>query len=475
MKLFTHPDYPEKAKKWQVLRDLYDGDHAVLRRPEYLWAHELELSGNESAAKIRGVREQRSQYVNFIEPVLSRLISLFFRDEPTIDEEVRKLFGDDISDVTGKGGSLSSWLKNQVVPDVLLYGRAIISTDAPAISVANLAEQRQKGLRPYFSRICPLSAKDWQYQPSSRELQFLRYEYSELAPRTSALDEPRRRHLSRIISRSVGGYSVIDYETDGDPSLGGELDWKDAPTFESEVSGWDSIPIAFFDDVSWLKDVAPLALVIFNLDSCMDNIHLFQAHRWVFIAGNLDQAQRRAVAEYTINFLPEGSTVQPIEPVQTTALETRRARAVSDLFRVAFNQNKVLPADSRQVEGAETQQEQKEEVVALVSSHAEAISNLANRAIAHYARFKGKQNFTGKIKLNAVESVEDFDEFLRVTAQFKDEISQYPKWKRKVLEKVVEKQNLSEAEEILEELSTAPATTTPTSVSDRLRLLTNGG
>jgi len=476
VELFEHPLYPGLAKKWQVYRDLYEGNHDVLRGMAYLWPHELETGLTEDARRIRKIREDRSQYFNLIEPVVSRFTSLFFRDEPTYDQSVIDLFGDAFNDVDGEGQSLTTFMKEEVMAALLLYGRPIILTDSLGYQLQNLAEQRQKKARPYWEMLDPLCVKDWQRKESGG-YDFVRYEYDLVAPRESALKKPEMGRYSKIYQLQDSAVEVLTFKQDrGDQNQSKQGSWVQSSA--KPLSGWDELPIVGIEEESWIKDVAPLALKVFNLDSVLDNIHLFQAHQRVFLIGNLSDEQKRAVAEFTVGFLPEGSVVHTIEPAVTTSLEARRERAVMDLFKVAFDQSRSVAADSAQVESADTQREGKEQILALVKAQTESIENLMNGAIRHWAKFEGRADFDGKVHLNAVDTIEDLNQQISLANAFRDDIANYPTWKKAVLKKFATEQNLPEIKEILEEIETTDTQqkdpNAEGAMRDRLKAAANG-
>src|SRR4051812_40605657 len=112
--LYNHPQYLERAPFYRNYRDLYEGIHAVLRRPEYLWPHELETDKTDAAVRLRQIREMRTRYDNEVEPVVSRYSSIFFKEDPVIGKKTLELFGDDEKNVTGTGKSFITFLKEDV-------------------------------------------------------------------------------------------------------------------------------------------------------------------------------------------------------------------------------------------------------------------------------------------------------------------------------------------------------------------------
>lgn len=462
IKFYEHPEYVEKAEEWVTIRDLYEGKHKVLRSPRYLWPHELETIESPDSARLRGIREMRSRYLNLIEPIISRYVSLFFREEPVISPEVAEMFGDEINDVTGTGKSLISFLKDEVTEALLLYGRPIILTDAPSVAARTLAEQRALGLRPIFRVLPALDVKDW--EADSKGFKFLRYEYQETAPRESATEEPELITYSKVFTFREGVYRVETFKKDG--AKEGVSQWT-AVGAPFESTGFPNLPVRSLEDCeSWLKDVAGQSLKLYNLESSRDSIQYFQAHQRVFFIGVTRDEQKKALAEYTAGFLPEGGDVRTLEPVNTSSIDLNIDRTISNIFRIAFNQNRVS-ADSAQVQSADGMKEAKESVAALIQAEVESLENLINNAIKDYAFFKGYKDFTGKISLSRDIESQDVEKEILILNALRDDIRQVPTWYKETLKKLAGYQDLDNFDQIIQEIEAGrqPQATNATSAT----------
>lgn len=473
IKLFEHPAYAKLKDKYQTWKDLYDGDHDVLRWSRYLWTHELEGLGTEDSNRIRSIRELRTRYCNLIEPVISRYTSLFFKDEPIISPEVDELFGDGIHDVTGTGKSLQTFLKEDVLSALLLYGRPIIFTDAYNSTAPNRDIEEKTGLSPTFEVLQPFSVKDWQIEtqdPARKgKFRFLRCEYYLVEPRESARQEPTLTLYSKEMAFRNGTYSIDIYKAENEQT--GATNWKLVSS--QEFTGYPDLPVKSIEgEQSWIKDVAEQALKLYNLESARDNIQLYQAYQRIFISGVTNADQKKALAEFIISFLPENSAVHTIEPANTQSLDQNIERTVNNLFRIAFNQNRTVSGDSGSVESAETQQESKEQLTSLIISSIESLETLINAAIKDYAWFKnGDADFEGKIHLSKDLKVDDVTKQIEIYSALRDEINKVPLWRSETLKKFVEEQNLPEKEEILEALDNLPPPQNSNSLDIRTNLL----
>lgn len=498
IEFFEHPEYSEHKSDWTLYEILYEGDQDCLKSSQYLWPHELEATDIATptgapdrptldlkpGTRIRLIREQRSTYTNEIEPVISRWQSVFFKKDPDTSE-VEELFGENVNDVTGEGESLNTFIKQSVLANRLIYGRPIIFTDAGMEQAVSLQDQRVKGLRPFFRIINPLEMKDWQMiLAGTRKGQFeaARFEYEVIEPRTSMRQQPRTTIYSKELlfqqtDDKTGTYFYNKYRLDTDAQTKKES-W--VLVSSTPLSDFPNLPLRSIEnEKSWIKDVAPLALKLFNLESGLDNIHLYQSYQRLFISGSLSEEQKKAMAEYIIGFLPDNAVVTSIEPVSTQSLENRIEAVKSAIRKVAFNQWRQVDSSSKAVEGADTQREVKEAITSLVLSELETLETLVNNAIKDYAFFAtGKADYTGKVKFSKEIDVDAIVEEITNYNMIKDDLSKLPTWRKAILKKIARCQNLPEADEIIAEIDSANfQETNPSlgpSIRDTLLNVTNG-
>lgn len=476
MKFYEHPEYIENKNFWELYEDLYQGEHAQLTKSGVLWMHELEAADLPESRMIRARREQRTRYINRYEPIVSRYVSMVFRNDPVMDEKVLALFGDNKDlPVTDEGKSFIAFLKSEIAPDYFNFGNAIAVTDSWNIPVRNLEEQQKLGIRPMFESLCPLEVKDWEYDALTGGFKWARYEYDLIEPRGSAGEEPKKVKYSKVYSFDNGTCTITTYKQTKEAEQGA-TEWVQVA--EVVKTGVPAMPVRIVgDDESWLKDVAQVVLKLHNLESSRDNIHYYQSYQRLFFVGVETSEHKKALSEYTAGFIPAGGNVISIEPVQTTALDNNIAETKLELVKVAFNQGRAS-TDSGVVESATTQAATKEQLKSLLLSQISDLENFANNLLKDYA-FQAKKisNFDGKITFSRDLVDEVIDEQIRIYAALQDEINKSTEWRKQTLAKFVQYQNLPDQKAVLEDIAKTPATqgnAEPLRINGLLRQVTNG-
>lgn len=471
IKLFENPFYTANKTKWRKHQDFFDGDDEILRRPEYLIPHELEVADHADATRIRRIRESRSFYEGNLELIVSRYTSLFFKDEPIPDEATKELFGDDWGDVTGQGKSFASFFREDVLQALLLQGRPIILTNGAPVRGQSKGDELAQKLRPTFKVLPALECKDWCFESQGEragKFKFILWEYKALEERQSATEEPKTNLYAREFSYRGGTYIVTTWRQDKEV-VGGQEQINWVPVSKDEFPGYPDLPIKSIEGESWVKDSARLCQKLFNLQSTRDNIHLYQAHQRTYITGVTNEDQKKALAEYTIGFLPENGGVITVEPVNTASIDLNIERTQQAIFKSAFNQTKSGSSDSKMIEAADSQQEGKEQLVTLIVSEIESLENLANAAIKDYAWFKNSDpNFQGKVTFNRDVKIEDIDREIRIYSALRDDISRVPTWRKEVLKKFATKQDLGQIDKILDEIEASTGAEDRTDVRQTL-------
>lgn len=462
VKLFLNPQYQKLQPSMLLHELLYKGDQEALKDPCYLWPHELETK--REGEPIRKLREMRTHYSNYIEPLVTIWQGLFFRKEPEISDEVRALLGPAVDDIDGKGTSFLNFIKNEVFPSYIVHGRVFLKVDAFADAPMTLAEEKEKKVSPYFELIDPLCFVDWGFDNSAPDKMgkflFAREEYLYQEPRTSAESEPVMRLRSKQYFLDEGRLLVRTYqakEKEKGKRKGKKSKSEDPISWEvvstQDLGVWSEIPIAYVMTDSWIKDAAVEALKYFNLVSVIDNINLFQGHQRVYFIGNFDQNfNRAALAEYTLQVLPEGTTIHETQPTNTAGIEARADSVFNAIWRVGLNQVRQMAADSKAVQGEATLREEKDYTVSLVQSELASLENIINQALKHFAMFKGQPNFEGKISFSADITKADVEKVTQIAMSFKDDINKVPKFRKAMLKWAANEIDLPEKEEILEEI-----------------------
>lgn len=440
-----HPDYKANQGNWQKYQDLYDGDHGTLSsNSSYLWWHELEKRAN-GGAQLREIRELRSRYLNLMEPVVSRWISFLFRDDMDIPDDVRALLGDEgLADITGTGVGFETFCKDQIALNYVLFGKPIVYVDSFGTKAESVGQARALGLRPFMEILSPLEVKDWQISsdPARKgKYDFLRCEYDLIEPRTSATQKAEVGRYSKVLAVVDGVYTISTYKAEkGDSSV----EWKlvEEPVTIPQLT---EIPVSGIEGgVSLISDASEQQLALFNLMSAESSILNASAFQRIFVIGVSSEKAKLAFNEYVANFLPEGASVQAIEPANTQPITDAINATIDRLFKVAFNQVRAIAADSKESPSAEAQREMKEDFLSLIKSIISEIEDIINQALVFYAKFKGIDNFQGKIQLDKNISIEDLDAELAVFAAMKDDFKKVPSAYKAFVKKRISGLNLED-------------------------------
>ncbi len=454
VKFSEHPDYRENKQDWKDWRNLYEGKHSELTSSRYLWPHEFE--DTESGRKLREIREERSRYVNFFKPIVRRYVSLMFSNE--IDRKVLlPIFGEEwIEDVDGYGTNFENFAR-RVAENYFLYGKPIVIVDADNRNAQTRGEEVLQGRRPFLQLWNPLAMPDWQIETAdparAGKYNALRLEYVVTEDRKSLTDAPEQRKYSRILKVDGSNYVVELYRG---PKIGEQVNGDDVAWELQEIIPVDlnEIPIASVVAPSWMDDIAPVALLRYNTHSALNNINLFQAHQRIVYAGPLlAEGESIVMNEASVTKLPEGAVVTIVDPADPVSLRTELDTLSRDMYRIAFQQDRTLPSDSRQVQGADTIKEGKEELLASLKVAGKEIGALLDQAVSHFAAYASK-SYSGTFKLNLDLSTDNLDEQMTATRQHWDEISKYPEWRKEVNRKIALSQDLQNIKSVLKEIET---------------------
>jgi hypothetical protein len=465
--LYLNPEFKELRPYFEMYRDLFIGDQATLKSPDYLWPHEIEKTP--AGAVVRKIREQRSSYTNHIETLVSQWTSLLFKSDPIIPPEVSDLLGDSIENIDGKGTSLISFLRNSLVPNSLVFGRPILYVGAYGTKPENLKQEMSgTDFRPYFEAIHPLDFKDYQEETEDPkrlgQLNFVRLEYVEAVPRMSANEAPYIRRISKQYRVTPEGLEITRYQqakvdplTQTQKTLVDQSIYADGTEWEQTgqviLSDWDEIPIvADLHGTSWIKDIAPHVLKFYNCESVLDNIILFQAYQRVIFSGDLEQKDAKTLAENTIGIVPAGTTVHTIEPTNLAGIHERLGTILNNIYRLGLNQVRMMSADSAAAQSDQTIKEEKQNVAALVKSEMEGIETLVNHGVRLFAKYKGIDDFESEIKFNTDVNTSDVNKFVQLVLAFKDDVAKYPSIKKAQLVKYVKELDLPNEEELLADI-----------------------
>lgn len=452
IKFHEHPEYSENEEALETYRVLYEGDRSELIGQKYLWPHELEFSNQAASTdpmsgvsetvgqKIRRIRAMRSRYFNLFEPVISTWISMALSKPIRLDEETATMLGQDVHNIDGKGTSLQNFLMNDIAVSFFRDGKAAILVDAPENNARSRVEEALSGFRPYMEMIDPLELKDWEIG-EDRKYNGIRYEYEVIAPRASFMEEPEEVEYCKIIERKDGGVFVSIYRENEETE-----EWEPV-SVDIPLEGFSEIPVAItVNNVSWVKDVSELQLVIYNLMSAYYNQLNTQAFQRVFVSGDLQDKHLISISEYAVSVLPQEAKPYVIEPASTEALLGAINTSVDQLYRVAFNRTRGVSSTSNEAPGAATLREMSTELIALLIHAVGELESALNDAIGHYARFKGFQDFQGRVTLSRDITADDVNQQIQMFLAYRDEIRNIDSWRKAHLKKVAATMGYTEDE-----------------------------
>lgn len=453
IQFFNNPDYDAHVAEWVKYKALYEGDESVLKGQAYLIGHRIESAPN-GGAELRQIRENISTYTNLTEPAISKFVALFYK-KPMDLQKAEAALGDYFYDVDGKGTGLETFIKWYITPAYLLFSRPIVFVDADSEKPKNQTEQVQKGLRFYMQMLDVLCVKDWQTQATrangTGKLSFLRFEYKVLSPRTRASEEPYLIDYTReLYLDESNNYHVATYKKKTETN--GTARWELVE--DKQVDGWQELPIAaIFEGESWIKDSSKVQLRFYNHESERDMQLLAQSYDRIFISGELSDDQKKAWNSHVVNFIPADATVTVVPTADTTPIEKAISNDIDCFYKVQFNKERLLAADSKEAPGAEAQKEADSDKLALAVSALTELEDIVNEAITHAVHY-----MTGVVKPEKyVEfdknlTVKDFDEMIPNITAFKDDIEHLPTMKKEILKKLARELELSDNKEVMSEI-----------------------
>jgi hypothetical protein len=461
--LFQHPKYKYLKPDWIRYRDLYEGKHDILVTLEYLWAHAIELKGDDTAKRLRAAREQRTRYLNLPEILISLWTSYFFRKDMEIgpvSKAILRPYGAE-ANIDGYDTSLKTFVRDRMLRSFLLYGKAIVLADAFGKTGKSAGEDAQIGFRPYLELLEPLDVVDWDIEASDSKrigrYNVLRHEFDLNLPRLRANQQPKTQRQSHELAIIDGRYTIIKYTADKDEqgnyrlydpkNAGSGYAWQlDGEPIQTKLT---EIPVVVMDSEPWLHDACEETLRYYNLRSNRDNINYFQGYEKGFVKGinTTDNEAMKAITEYTWSFLPTDGDAFTLPSGDPTALSLACEESLNSVFKVGLNQLRFLPSDSKLTQAEGAQSEEKDNTYALVEATLEDIEVAVNESINNWAKFLGKNDFKSDIELDRAIKPDSVDQFLSVYGVFQDKFSKVEVVERAAIEKAIKKLGLPEDRE----------------------------
>lgn len=432
MRFYQHPEYVKEKPEWDQYKAYYEGERCELIKPCNLWLHEFEKDITKGGDILRAIRVNRTRYVNFCVSIIQKYISLTFQNKIDFSQVVDLFSPVELVDIDGNGNSVESYIHKLIARDFFLYGKTIdeITSDAEG--------------RVYFRHWAPQDLIDWQIS-SSLDDQYV-MTYKEILSRQSLHEQPKVQDYAQYLYYDGSQYVAEIYVVEGDNTS--ETSWTLVDTI---TPGVDFVPVVVTENESWVERILPILMTRYNLQSALDNILNYQAHQKIIISGPHMQGDGLIMSEAGVTFVQDGSTVTVVEPSNPAALKERLEQATADLWRVAFFQNRLIPADSRAVESSETIKVVKEDLINAIKLAGESISNHVNQLVGMFAAYKGTDIGEKEVAFDFNIEIDD-QEFINLAALFMQDIKQYDTWTKEVYKRVAKKMNVDNPELVMSEI-----------------------
>lgn len=461
VKFHKHKSYNSKLRKWEYYKDFFEGDKERLVSSDYLIPHELETLPGKDSRKLREIREDRTEYTNYIEPFVLRFVSLIFKKEVDFSLVKEKLYkGDEteFNDVDGKGTPLDDFIKREIAEKYFLYGKVAVHVDSSKDTAETEQERIDKGIRPFIEAFDPQSIHDWEYEKASGDnisrVKFATHFYSLIEPRDSALDSPVESSYVKHFRKENGKYVCELYKQEDRSNQDIEPSYRLVDTINYNL---DFIPLLILDNKSWIRNTIPKAKQLYNLDSVNDNIHLNQAHQRLIAIGQFNNigagdSKSFASSEGNLTVIDGEGTITVVQPADTASLERRREQIATEMIKVTFLQTRHLPAGAAGVESWQTIREAKEDFRAVAINAARDIESLVNQMLVAIGKFKGIEVEEDLVTFDKDITVEDVNETLQWMLAYRDRIARYPLWQKAVDEMGARRMNLDNLDEVLKQI-----------------------
>lgn len=493
--LYYHPTFRALRDKWEVFRDLYEGEHNVVNSAKYLFPHMIEETPGEVSKKLRANRETRTRYLNLPEIITSLQLSIFFKQCGTLNESAKKLLESKnaIQNADGRGTSFHKLLKDEYARCYLMYGKAIMLVDSFGGKVSTKAEEIATGQRPFFEVIEPLNAPDWERETGDParlgQFNMLRHEYQLLEPRKDFLSEaPTMSLFSSVLYMKDGRYTVqrvkapMTYDAvlgvwkfNEGAQLGSWLEDGDP-----KVTDLEEIPISVLESDSWIKDVCEESIRYHNLRSNKDNIQYQQGYQKLWLTGlpsnGLTPDQIKNLSEYLIGQIPgEGSGITAIDPVDVSSYERALEDSMNSIFKQGLNILRTLPSDSRVAQSGDSKDSENDNNYSLIKSTLEEIENAVNKSLKQFGTFCGIKDFDGEISLNKDIDEGSLTDLVTIYQAFGNRWQGLSKIEKAFAKEALRRSGLPETEELLEEIDNAPDKIQITVANDPIRKALGNG
>lgn len=456
IKLYRHPEYVRMERFWKMYRDMVDGDDEVMRN-DYLTRFAVEDDATTDGRAAWLQRRQTTYFTNYCEPILSLWLALLFKYAPDLSKIESIITKEEQADITGYGLDIHNFIRS-IAQSWLQYGRVYAMVDSPTVVSDSAGRDRQLGLRPYGEIWNPLNVPDWEVETVDAKrlgkLSMLQVQYVRIPPRTLPTEQPTEELIRKVLTLDPAGKYTITYykgvtqkksanANDNQAQAAATL-WDNSETrFEPlgspiTINELDELPVVYRCSESWIKQVAPLNLRHYQLESEDDTISAFQAYTRIICAGNPDKIPPRLLTgPQTMIWVGEGTQVTAVPSEDGLALRSKIGEIRNTIFRVGLNQFRQLDGSSAQVQSADTIREEKEHVYTLAKQAVSEIETIINEFVGYWAKFKTKDVGDSKISLSTDFSTQDIDDFMKIYNSLTDVKQGLPTLNKELTKKLV--------------------------------------
>lgn len=475
VKVSEHPIYVKNKDLMLDVQTLISANPIRLKKVDLLWEHPSEQLSRvhpkkkdqraiNAITKDRQLREQRTQYINFLKMIRNRYTTLIMKGGLDTSQIKSKKFLALIENLDGKHSSLDMIAK-QVTDSFVDYGVAFILTDMFMLDESQKpkteADKAESNLRPYWEILDPILVKDWNFTADFKYTA-IRFEYEEVAQRTDLVDSAPEVILYSKVFKIVNKLVVAQrYKSSKEGWI------KDGDPIPLDPSITD-LPIAVVGEyASMLKDAVPIALKIYNKDSDLDNILYNQGYDKEFILADLSKMQDSTgdavdsadmsleVAVNTLMILPEGSDVKKLEVTDTSQIAGSLEADIAKLFKIAFGLISVRSSESKEIESAETQESAKEALITMLQTSRKYILQILNTAIQHFNIQLGDTSAKDLVSFKEAVSEKSITDLIEIVSKLGDRLNRYPTATKQIDRKIIGQMHLGKDEEIDKEIESA--------------------
>ena len=324
---------------------------------------------------------------NATKKTIEGLVGMVFRKDPRVPAEMPPEVLEDLKDIDRMGQNLSSFAR-KLAADIWRDGYAWVHVESPNVAASSLAEQRARGLRPYWVPIKAQDAINWQYEIIDGRAKLTLFVYKESA--TVPVGDYGSNEVTRYRVLRPGSYEVWEPATD-ETSRGKKMKWA---MVEEGTVDLDEIPVVFCAAMSDepytahppLLDIAHLQVAHYRRHSAYDRA-LDYAIPMIVVTG--EQASSVEVGPSRALFLPNPEARAEMLEMQGPALTANREQLMDykrDMAQLGLN---MLMRETSAAETAEAKRLDRSGQDSILAAFASAYEDALNMALYYHLQYRG--------------------------------------------------------------------------------------